>query len=504
VNGALDDRAKDLMARFPDLYWEPSLSGTGLHGIGYGELPTATSGKHPDGIGIFHHSRYFVMMGDPLPGYEIMGSYGDGLLPWYLEHFEKPTQTTSAAPVSLTLNDRDLMARLRSEKNGTGIAGPLLDGDNSGYPDFSSARFALASKVCFYSDDAEQIARILRSSDLFNPKDNDRERDRKALQDARKAVNEYTGPRYAPTYNAGPRLIAPLAAPAELAQMSVEDKDATIRRLEAQLQDAHSTIIVLRERVRQADEREAIYKNTKLGAARQTAAALVSIFQEERPRDPDSLHGFRVPLAKMAERTGLSPDACSRHMKKLSEYTTDDGAPVFHVETRDIPRTVDHTTGEIIEPHKEIWAGPGVDPTDFGRVLATLAPAAAPKHGGAPDRNVCPDHPHAGTIRRSKTIRRITRECAHCHKGLSSEDVEVGKEESQYIRPMPHDAFPPASVGNDPTRHDAFANADPGDPIQQHAASIDTHIALDLSSNMQGRYHDRDRLAEFYRGEAVS
>lgn len=216
--GELDERVLDLLDQFPHIYWEISLSGTGLHGIGYGELPEAQSGKHPKGIGVFHHSRYFVMTGQTVSGHETMGAYGDGLASWYLDHFAPPARTVMVEAITLTLDDHDIIDALHREQNGQGIGPALLAGDNSGYPDYSTARYALANKAAFYSDDPEQVVRILRSSNLFDPANTDRERDRKAKRDAHKALSEYTGPRYAPNYSSAPYLTIVPNADADASQ----------------------------------------------------------------------------------------------------------------------------------------------------------------------------------------------------------------------------------------------------------------------------------------------
>lgn len=485
--GELDKRAATLIARFPDIYWEISLSGTGLHGIGYGALPTETSGKHPEGIGIFHHARYFVVTGKPLPGYETMGAYSNSLATWYRENFTSPDTTTPAASVALRLEDHDLVQRLRNEKDGNGIAGPLLAGDNRGYPDYSAARFALANKACFYSDDPDQIARILRSSELFKDVDSERDRNRKAQQDATKALAEYSGPRYDPSHGTAPKpTVIPNTSPndADSAVPSSGDLLAELDAAYALIAEQKKTIIVLQERIQRLDERDAIQRNRKLGAARTTGAALANIFREERPKKPNVLAGYRMPLAKLADRTGLSTDRCSDHIKKIATYKTPDGIPVLHAETLDIPRTVNQETGEITEAHREVWVGPGVDAAEFGALLATLAPDNAPKHGGAADRNVCPDHPDAGITRRSRNLRRITYECACCRKVIDTQTIPVGRETTQHLPatrnsgPMPHDDVLSEIPICDPE------HAAPS-PIRHLVATTDNHAGKDLTGKMR-------------------
>jgi hypothetical protein len=198
--GELEPSAQDVVDRFPHAYWEISVSGGGLHGIGYGTLPTETSGWHPAGTGAFHHSRYFVMTGDTLPGYETLGDFGDDLADWCRETFPPDQPIGTAPPANLTLEDQDIIDRLRRQNDG-GMAGRLLDGDLCDFPSSSEARFSLATRACFYSDNPDQIARILRSSDAWSAKD--RDRDRKSAHDAKQCIAKYDGERYTPGVNTG-------------------------------------------------------------------------------------------------------------------------------------------------------------------------------------------------------------------------------------------------------------------------------------------------------------
>jgi predicted RNA-binding Zn-ribbon protein involved in translation (DUF1610 family) len=53
-------------------------------------------------------------------------------------------------------------------------------------------------RACFYSDNPDQIARILRGSAAWNTTDRDQDRDRKAAHDARRAIAKYDGERFTP------------------------------------------------------------------------------------------------------------------------------------------------------------------------------------------------------------------------------------------------------------------------------------------------------------------
>lgn len=500
--GELDARATSLIERFPTAYWEISLSGTGLHGIGYGVLPNDLGGTHPKGVGIFWHGRYFVMTGTVLPGHETLGRFDcDDLAAFYREVSPAKPKESASAPPTLTIDDHELIERLNREPGGK--AARLLAGDATAYPDFSSSRFALATKIVFYTNDIDQVARIIRTSGLFKARDSERERDRKAMLDARNAVDQYVGPRYDPAYRttrdtpSSPPLHVTMPTGSTsrgedpTCSIALAEARARIVALEATITRQSEMITTLRERARLSDEREAIQRNAKLGTSRQTGAALATLFREVKPKEPDTPAGYRMPLAKLAERTGLSADTCSRQLKQLSGYRTADGTPVLHVETRAIPRQVNQQTGEIVEPHREVWVGPGVDRSAFGYILAQLAPANAPEHGGRPDRNACPEHPDAGVLRRTKTTRKITRECAHCHLVLDVQVIPVGRETTEHIpagRPTQHHAFTHEGDDpetTDPIQHHAFGDDDASEPglgpMPQHARSIDNHVGYDLS-----------------------
>jgi hypothetical protein len=207
--------------------------------------------------------------------------------------------------------------------------------------------------------------------------------------------------------------------------------DAENERLRAELAERDATIATLRGRLELADAQLAIHENTKLGATRATAAALTKLFRYDPPAAPEQRESHRVPLAKLADMTGLSPDACSRHVKTLARYTKPDGAPVLHAKVTTVPECVNVDTGELVPLHRELWLGPAGDARDFGRVLAALAPDERKPHGGRADRaGTCPAHPHAAVIRRTTVV------CAECGCRVAPDIVS----EQQGATPMPHDA----------------------------------------------------------------
>ncbi len=103
---------------------------------------------------------------------------------------------------------------------------------------------------------------------------------------------------------------------------------------------------------------------------------------------------------------------------------------------------VDPETGEILTPHKEVWARPLTDRAALAQVLAVAAPKEKTQHGGAPDRGVCPNHPTAGVLKRTRYVKQTTYECATCHRPIEEHEQQVGTTNVVTVAhaPIPQDA----------------------------------------------------------------
>ena len=149
-------------------YAEISPSGDGIHVIGKGKLPEA-KGKHPVGIGVFDHARYFTFTGNVLDG-EIrpimdIQSEIDRLWPiWFANSTEK--EHVPVPEVAWFASDDEVFAKLQAEKGAEKFLS-LWNGDTSGHgSDVSAADLALLSKITFYTQDRDQINRIFSRSAL--------------------------------------------------------------------------------------------------------------------------------------------------------------------------------------------------------------------------------------------------------------------------------------------------------------------------------------------------
>ncbi len=435
--GQIAPWAMAIIERFPNIYWEISLSGTGLHGIGRGTLPDDASGRHPKGIGIFHHSRYFVMTGHVLPGHETLGDFGPDLTDLYREVAPTEPQRPASPPSTLTMDDRDILDRLINEQNGK--ARRLLAGDAGEYPSYSDARFGLANKIAFYTDSVDQAARLIRTSGLFKDSDREADRDRKANIDARKALSGYTGPRYDPTYRTTPHTEASavLTGPTPEAQgIDAQSCPAQLMAAHARITELEATVaarerVIAREReLRKAAEERAerlslerskimeVLRNPELPAGKRLTHFMTVVelgarvaSGEEQPEP-----GYKLPAVRIAEKTGQSPQTVRSHWKWLHKRGV---IQKTNVRERTEKNSVDQETGEVVTvegmrevTHIRVPENNIINLID--RFTGYERQEDDKQHGGTrTPKPVCTLHPEAGTLTRTVI------ECAECHQELS-------------------------------------------------------------------------------------
>jgi hypothetical protein len=191
-----------------------------------------------------------------------------------------------------------------------------------------------------------------------------------------------------------------------------------------------------------------ILSNPHLGQERVVAVALSHEFAYRESAGDTGTNGlYRVPLARVAERTGVSKETASRGIKRLEAL----GALSRRIIM--VPESTDATTGEIIPMHRELFVGPATDALSFAETVATIVPEAPkPKWGGTPNR--CPDHPDA------KVIRRTTWECAAPGCGHILGETITG--------PMKH----PATEADDPNSQDACFATDNHEGAEHRCAVV--------------------------------
>jgi hypothetical protein len=384
--GVVELRARAIVENL-NSYTEISPSGTGLHAWVEGTIPGKRNriGK----IEMYSSSRFMIVTGRAFSGYDVPIRAAqievDAL---YNDLFSRPAPEHNQPPAILTFDDQEIRDRLAHERNGHGISVALLAGDHGAYQSPSEARAALAFKCCFYTDDPEQIARILLTSELFSSEDSDRERYRKAYLDARSAVADYRGPQYDTTRSrAEPR--------------SAQGHDPLARR---EVLEGIQVILA-------SNEIEAGPRLTAIGVLLECVTKLA---RGEAPTE----HGYHIPASWIARRTGHSPKTVSAHLRKLAACSLIDRTVVrekIHVseETVDSDGVIQRDICEVNGKRNYI-----AFPTNVSEFTARFAAFRRaddqPRHGG--ERVVCQDHPTAGTY-----TELVTR-CQECHAIVDSGD----------------------------------------------------------------------------------
>jgi hypothetical protein len=170
--------AQDILTLL-DSYAELSPSGEGIHvWVRAGEVgPRRVGSIDGHKIEMYPHGRFFTVTGHRLVGTPAtINDRQEQLAALYARVFaptEKPANGNGAAmglAHTVTLDDAAILELARKAKNWPKIE-RLLTGNSSDYgDDESSADAALAACLAFYTDDAGQIERIMRASDLARAK----------------------------------------------------------------------------------------------------------------------------------------------------------------------------------------------------------------------------------------------------------------------------------------------------------------------------------------------
>lgn len=185
AQGTLKPWAQAIVERFPHAYWERSPSGTGLHAILAGTIPTNKTGeriKLADGgiIEVYQHGRYFCVTGHRFgDGAVDLGRTTHELDVWFSETFRKPKpakKPATSSRVSTTRpSDAHIIELATTAKNGDKFQ-KLWSGDTSDHPSHSEADLALCGLLAFYvGPDESRIDALFRQSGLVTDKWEQRE-----------------------------------------------------------------------------------------------------------------------------------------------------------------------------------------------------------------------------------------------------------------------------------------------------------------------------------------
>lgn len=174
--GELSDLASELVDMM-ESYTEVSPSGTGLHIIVEGRLPSDVKGtgkRNPKlGLEVYQHGRYFTFTGQSLRSYplEERSELLADLYEKYLmkKEISKHSRTTQIKPSISSLSNGDLWTKMFNSKSGSGIKslfdGTLIDNDHS------SSDLSLCNHLAFWTDKQSSLMdTMFRESSLYREK----------------------------------------------------------------------------------------------------------------------------------------------------------------------------------------------------------------------------------------------------------------------------------------------------------------------------------------------
>jgi len=163
-------------------YTEISQSGTGIHILVKAKLSEKGRKRCLPGtdheVEIYDRARFFATTGDRLDDYPedvqerqtVVSELYDSLPPKANDNAgSKPTDTQQIRQVSPVISDEEVKKRASEAGNGAKFQ-QLMAGDSSDYPSESEADGGLAALIGFWTQDFDQILRIIQQSGLWDEK----------------------------------------------------------------------------------------------------------------------------------------------------------------------------------------------------------------------------------------------------------------------------------------------------------------------------------------------
>lgn len=168
ASGQLTDLAADVVGTM-DSYTEYSPSGTGLHVLFSGSIPSGRNKNKDGSLEAYCTGRFFTVTGD---GSGELSERTEQAAEIFKKYMAVPPAAPRTEPHDLPLSEwgDGLPDRMFKAKNGAAIR-RLWDGDTSSYGgDSSRADSALVMHAAFYTRDEQRIDELFRQSGLMRPK----------------------------------------------------------------------------------------------------------------------------------------------------------------------------------------------------------------------------------------------------------------------------------------------------------------------------------------------
>jgi putative DNA primase/helicase len=166
----ISPEAKRLLELLPETFCERSVSGTGIHILLKGSLPSdALKRNDAKGIEMYDTRRFVCMTGNPLNGCTELKDYSDKIAQIVYEFVGRRQPPREYTVIPAVQSDTDLITQITNSKQGTKFQS-LYGGDILRYPSHSNADSALIFMLAWWTQDPNQIDRIYRSSGLMREK----------------------------------------------------------------------------------------------------------------------------------------------------------------------------------------------------------------------------------------------------------------------------------------------------------------------------------------------
>lgn len=170
--GKISEFAKNVIAMFPNTYMELSVSKTGIHILAYGSLPDGVSKRNDKlGLEMYDKNRFLCITGDSIGSVKDLADYTENIRLVNDMYIGKRPDLPQMGNITTSSNktDTELINLIKGSRQASKFS-RLYSGDLSNYPSHSNADYALTNILTFWTQDAMQIDRILRSSGLYREK----------------------------------------------------------------------------------------------------------------------------------------------------------------------------------------------------------------------------------------------------------------------------------------------------------------------------------------------
>lgn len=435
-------------------YAEPSVSGTGIKGIGYGKKPGTRCRRKGLDLEIYDHARLFALTGQLLDGAPLaINDCQDGLDFIYGAVFgEESPPPPPRAPLPVTDEDDAAVVDWLHE-HCPGTFPPLWHGAVG--DDHSAADLGLCNLLAWRIGDERRVDQLFRQSALYRPKWDERRGER--TYGERTVAAAFKG--RASFYSAPPVFAfsgpAPDAAPSAVAEATAAPPDPALIEYLSMSHEELARRAYRAERFNKAYIR--FDKNKHVKTQKPTIRAVLFEYDNlSRAGRVDAEGWAPSSLAALGEGGGGSKDAAGDHLKEIAAWGVGIEKDVRDEEYR-VPVA---NGGEIVQKRPRLYIKVDGDVVDKLEELAVFAPPKREgKNSWGGKRDSCGA---CGSHNTHRETRVVCDECGHIGQPLVETPPPI-------VPPGPAPTYVVDEAGNIPPAPVAVplppATYPPGQPV---------------------------------------